>query len=183
MRVLLLVASLALAADPAELELVDHFLSTPTSELDPEEIDDFMLIDSKSLPARQRQGYIDKRFELYVKRHIARSLKKGFVRVPAKDCKPPEEAKSNDIAMLKRTGFDELTEEELRYVRKKSKCTEKELLCESTLQLVPPKKAKEDRRVFLSVSDPLFAFAIERRRSVGGQSDFFGGKGGALCSR
>jgi hypothetical protein len=75
-------------------------------------------------------------------------------------------------------GYETITDEEERWVMDKTKCTERDLMCEFSLQVVNVKAKKpgsEKRLLFLSPRDPIFAL-IGQYRAVGRvkQTNFFG---------
>ena len=87
------------------------------------------------------------------------------------------------VNALRRMGFEQIDEEELEYLMKRTRCSECELHEESSLMavVVPPKKKKElgTRYLFMSASDPWMAIVAEFRRGSSGGTNFFGAFHGA----
>lgn len=172
-------------ADADTVKAVDYFIDTAAEEIKPELMGRFLEIDPETLPKRQKQPFLDKRFKMHALRHAGKHKKKGFVRSVETGCSPPAESKTDNAGMLRRTGFEEIMEDELEYMKKKTRCTEEQLMCESSLQLTvvrDPKTKKFVRRyIFLAPADPLMVYVVEHRKQVGGQTQFFGTGGGFIC--
>lgn len=168
-------------------KLVQAFLNTQTTELPPDLIPEFLAIDPQELPQKLRQPFAAKRLELYTLKQLVEGKKKGGVRMPEADCSMDKEAKSDSAGILKFAGYEEITDDEERWVMDKTKCTERDLQCEFTLQVVTAKvKNKKTSYVrkflFLHPKDPIFAM-IAQYREVGRakQTNFFG-LGGPVCA-
>jgi hypothetical protein len=163
---------------PAD-KFVEQFLKVPVEELEASEIEDFLTIDPKVLPKRLQRPYEARKLELFTLRHLAYSRKKGLVRTPDKDCSIPMEAKSGDPLSLKRAGYMPIGEDEEQNLIDKTKCTERELMCETTLQVVIVKDEKtgkvKKRRYFLYPNDPLMPLiaAYREGKNIGGNTNFF----------
>jgi hypothetical protein len=160
------------------VELVKAFLQTPTEQLPPDFIPEFLGIDPETLPKKLQQPYLAKRLELYTLKQLVEGKKKGIVRMPDADCSIPKESKSDSAGVLKMAGYETITDDEERWVMDKTKCTERDLMCEFTLQVVNTKGKKpgsERRLLFLNPRDPIFAL-IGQYRAVGRQkqTNFFG---------
>lgn len=166
-------------------KLVQAFLETPTSELPPDLVPEFLSIDPAALPAKLRQPYAAKRLELYTLKQIVDSKKKGTVRMPAEDCSVEKEAKADSAKILQMAGFTPITEDEERFVMDKTQCTERDLMCEFTLQIVIVKATKKKpahRLLFLHPRDPIMAL-VGQYREMGRvkQTNFFG-VGSPVCA-
>jgi hypothetical protein len=199
-RALLLVLCLALAASDgvlaalvaevkassSTLNLVHFFLKTPTSQLPPISVEDFLRVDPETLPQKLRMPYKSKRLELKTLLHISEGKKRGFVRIPERECSPPPGSKEVDIKVLLAGGFwSEINENEEEYIMKKTNCTERDMMCEFTLQITLEKDSrtkKEKRRYFLYERDPLMVFVGEYRAGARGSNTPFFGRGGPICS-
>ena len=159
--------------------LVQAFLDTPTIELPPDLIPEFLALAPEELPA--------KRLELYTLKQIVEGKKKGGVRMPEENCSLTKDAKGDSVGIVRAAGFVEINDEEERWVMDKTKCTEHDLQCEFTLQIVAArvknKKASYVQRfLFMHPKDPIFAL-VGQYRAVGRikQTNFFG-LGGPTCA-
>jgi len=168
-------------------KLVQAFLDTPTTELPPGLIPEFLGINPEELPKKLREPFEAKRLELYTLKQIVDGKKKGGVRMPEENCATIKEAKSDSVGILKMAGYAEITEEEESWAMDKTKCTELDLQCEFTLQVVKAKvktkKASYDKKfLFLHPKDPIFTL-ISQYREMGRvkQTNFFG-IGGTVCA-
>jgi hypothetical protein len=160
-----------------KVALVQAVLKTPTAELLPDLIPEFLAVDPAVLPPKLRRPFAAKRLELYTLKQIADGRKKGGVRMPEADCSIPKEAKGDSIGVLKMAGYEEISDEEEKFVEKETKCTEHDLMCEFSLQIVMERmgKAQETRHYyFLHTRDPLFGVVAQYRQGHSGQTHFFG---------
>ncbi|MBI5244553.1 MAG: hypothetical protein HY922_12875 [Elusimicrobia bacterium] len=153
-------------ADTETLKLVELFVNAPTSELPPEKVPDFLAVDPKTLPAKLRMSWMQKRQELLALKKIADGQKKPPIRridVPPpseRDCLPLEGEMAD--AILRSAGFNDVEEHEVMFLMEQTKCTECELMVEFTLEKalkhVKGKKGQVTTRTyyFLHPKDPLW---------------------------
>ena len=167
--------------------LVQAFLDTPTIELPPDLIPEFLALAPEELPEKLRPGFAAKRLELYTLKQIVEGKKKGGVRMPEENCSLTKDAKGDSVGIVRAAGFVEINDEEERWVMDKTKCTEHDLQCEFTLQIVAArvknKKASYVQRfLFMHPKDPIFAL-IAQYREMGRvkQTNFFG-IGSPVCA-
>ena len=66
--------------------------------------------------------------------------------MPKADCSIAKEAKGDSAGVLKMAGYEEITDDEERWVMDKTKCTERDLMCEFTLQVVTPRPRRRATR-------------------------------------
>lgn len=175
-------------ADPDTLRLVKLFIEVPTGELPVEAIEQFLTVDSDTLPIKLKKPFQAKKLELMTLKHMADTQKGGNARTYSGDCAPPPGSKEADLSILRFGGFwSEITEEEEQFLLKRTDCTEQELLCEFSLQIAlgkPPKKGgKRKRHYFLHPKDPLMAYVGEYRAGVELQPTRFFGSGGSITCR
>ena len=170
-----------------EQKLVEYFVNTPINELPPENVEEFMAVDPAKLPEKLRPKFEGRKLELQTLRQLATNKKKGTIRTPEKDCAVPDEAKSQDPKALKMGGFEEITDGEEHCVMEKTQCTERDMLCEFSLQIIVQRHPKTHkvvgRRLFLYPTDPLMALVASCRSKsgAGGNTNFFG-QASVLCS-
>jgi hypothetical protein len=168
--------------------LVELFLTTPTADLPPERVEEFLAVDPSSLPAGMRPGCLGKKEELRALKKIAGGRMKPPVRrvdmpSPAeKDCQALEGERG--IGIMKMAGFTSLEETEVQFSTEQTQCTECEMMVEFTLQKVvvkPTGKAAKKGEVpkayyFLHPKDPLWnlvAVYRDGRKNAFG-TNFFG---------
>jgi len=171
-------APAGVAADTETVKFVQYFVSIPTSELKAEWIEHFLAVDPETLPKKLRRPYKAKRLELYTLKQLSDSRKKGLLVKTADDCSIPKEAKSQDIALLQWVGYQEIFEDEEQYLIDKTQCSQKQQMCEFTLQIIIEKKPGSKfvkKRYFMHGKDPLMALVSERR-AIGEHrnTNFFG---------
>lgn len=149
------------------IELVETFLKLDTAVLPAEAIPEFMEVDRSTLPSKLRDPYQAKRIELLALRKIAEGKRKPLVRRIAFEDKPAvcEAEKGTPLLLksLKRMGFMQLTEDEVMFLQRKTKCSECELQEEFTLMVVmipgdKKKKKPAERHYLISGNDPLTAY-------------------------
>lgn len=190
MLALTLFAAAALAAKPADTEtvkIVEEWVAAPVSELPADEIDDFLKIDPQGLPASLRARFLGRALELHTLRHLAAGRRKGQVRIPEEECDAPKQAKGETLEQVKFAGYEEITEAEVRYLLKHTRCTERQLQCEFSVTFLEEPGAKKTaarRRSFIHPRDPLMALVVElrthgRRRNT----EFFGLATFPTCSK
>jgi hypothetical protein len=184
------VVAVSAAAPPGQqddVKFAETFVATPVDALTPAAIGRFMRLDAKALPPKLRLKHEARRVELQALRQLSESKKKGLIRSPEKDCAIPAEAKSDEASPLTMAGFSEIQEDEEQMLLEKTQCTERDLMCESSLQIVVLRDKKTNkitgRRLFLYPSDPLMALVAAYRssRNVGGNTNFFG-RPNVLCT-
>jgi hypothetical protein len=171
------------SADKDTIELVDSFLKADTAKIPAGAIPVFMKIDPETLPERQRIPYEAKKAELQALRMAAESKRKAPIRRagedPIKNC-PREKGSKQLVDQLLKMGFGQLEPEEVRYLEKKTRCTECELIDEFGLKvtIVPPnkkKKQKYPRRYYLMhQNSPAWALVAAFRKGSQGGTNFFG---------
>lgn len=173
------------ALDPDTLEMVKSFLKTPTENLPAEHIPRFLEVDPKSLPKKLRRPFEAKCVELYSLRQVAAGNKRGGWRTPEENCEVVKEGRSNSAGILILAGFLEISEDEELWLMKETNCTEHDLMCEFTLQVVAEKagkKAPARRRLFLHQRDPVFALISQYREEGRVRQTKFFGIGGLHCA-
>jgi hypothetical protein len=187
----------AASASPAPLdidtlEMVKAFLKLPVNELPADFIPRFLAVDPAALPGKLRRPYEAKRLELYSLRQLGQTKKKGIVILPDDRCEVPKDAKSQDISILMSAGYQEITEEEERWLTQRTRCTEHDMLCEFSLQVLDEKvgaghKARRRRRYFLfcgAACDPLMVLVgVHRAHVKDPNTNFFGVNASPVCSR
>ncbi|MBI3551090.1 MAG: hypothetical protein HY077_01115 [Elusimicrobia bacterium] len=176
-------------ADKDTVEMVEAFIKLPVDRLPVEHIDRFVAVDPETLPKKLRQGFKAKKLELYTFKQLAHRKKVGTIISGDDNCAVPHEGKSNEISVLLMVGYQEITEDEKIWVGNKTKCTERDMLCEFSLQVVDEKGSKKKaarRRYFLyckASCDPLMVLiGAHRDRADGKQTNFFG-MGAPVCTR
>ncbi len=193
-------------ASPDQIKLVKYFLKTPTKSLNPDLVPAFLAVGEKNLPSKFRQGYISKVMELYALRNVAEGNKQGFVRTPddsSPSCrefhvkkgirmyssvfsKPLMEGHSlPEIFRLLRLGhFSRLSSDFMPCLRKKTQCSQQDMVCNFTLSVVSVKKGKSRRYYyFIYGNDPLaVVYSLCTHPGLGKNTNFFGGKPSVLCS-
>ena len=203
MRLLLALALLAFpasAAKKAQLPptaqqlLVELFLTTPTADLPPERVEEFLAVDPAGLPSEMREGCLAKKEELRAFKKISDGRRKPPVRrvdLPSpseKDCQALEGERGGGI--MRMAGFASLEETEVQFITEQTQCTECEMMVEFTLQKVVVKPSKKARKkgetpkvyYFLHPKDPLWNLVAVYR--TGKQNAFgtnFFGLGHPTC--
>ncbi len=194
------------AASKDQIKLVEYFLKTPTKNLNPDMVPDFLSVGEKNLPQRLRRGYVSKVMELYGLRKTAEGEKQGFVRTPdnsSSSCREFHVKKglrmyssvfskdlvkgksiSEIVRMLRLGHFSRLSSQYLPCLQKRTQCTEQDMVCAFTLSVLSVKKGKGRRNYyFIYDKDPLgVIYSLCERPNVGGNTNFFGERPGVLCS-
>ncbi|MFH2201725.1 MAG: hypothetical protein ABIJ96_01280 [Elusimicrobiota bacterium] len=176
------------AADKDTVKLVEYFIKADTSELDPTLIPRFMAIDPGSLPLKLRVQHRAKKAELEALRKISANRRKAPIRRAGQEAPSPAECEPEKgtlqyVKMMTQMGFEEISDDELNHLMQRTRCSECELMVESSLKvtLVPTgKKNGLVRYNFLSANDPWMAIiAAYRNTGSGGGTNFFGSFNGA----
>ena len=155
-------------ADAETVKFVQYFVKTPVQELQADWIDNFLAIDPGTLPKKLRRSYEARKLELYTLKQVSDSKKKGLLVKTGDDCSIPKDAKSADVALLRMAGYQEIFEDEEKFVIEKTQCSQKQQMCEFTLQVVLEKQPGTKlvrKRYFLHGRDPLMALVAEHRAS------------------
>lgn len=169
-------------ASPAAVNFVKLFLKTPTEELPPERIPEFIKIKADSLPAKLRVPYLAKKEELLALKKMVESRKRPPVRRAGEGEPPPNSCLPDPpryLTVLPTAGFAQITDDEEKYLQEKVKCTECELIVEFTLRKVEkPKRGrgKSGFVYFLHEKDPLNALVGGYRAGIKNPfgTNFFG---------
>jgi hypothetical protein len=166
---LLLLPLPALAEDEAsKLKLVQYMLKTPTADADPNLVAPFMELDADALPKKYRDKAKAKQLEIKSLLKISKGKKKGPFRYP-EACQPKRYGPEGIQVMNMILGNQEVEIEEVEYIKAKTSCTEDQLICEFTLNVVVlPRKDKPPLvKFYLMESDPLMALVAEKRGGGG----------------
>ncbi len=184
--VALLFSAPARAADD-DAQFVEAFLKIDVPRLPAEQIGRFVAIEPATLPEKLREPFKARRLELRALRDLASGKKKGPWRMPQSDCEIPHDSDAGELAVLKRAGYVEVEEEEMRWVGDKTKCSERDMLCEFTLKELDfkTKDKKTRRRYFLycrASCDPLMVLIGAHRSKVDDSQTHFFGMAGPTCN-
>lgn len=203
---LLFPAFLHAQASSDQIKLVKYFLKTPTKNLNPDLVPDFLAVGEKNVPSKLRQGYVSKVMELYALRNVAEGNKQGFVRTPddsAPSCREFHVKKGirmyssvfskhlmkghsfPEIVRLMRLGhFSRLSSDYMPCLRQKTKCSQQDMVCNFTLSVVSVKKGKNRRYYyFIYGNDPLaVVYSLCTHPGLGKNTNFFSEKPSVLCS-
>lgn len=170
LALILLLAGPVLAAEsgPDEatrIKIAEYMLKTPLDEANPTLVSGFMKLDPESLPKKLRDKTRAKQMEIDAVVKIHKGKKKGPFRFPAacqtKIYEGPEGMRLMKMIM----GNVEIDSDEEEYLELKGNCTEEQLMCEFSLNIVIMRtKGKPPRKhYFLMESDPLMAWVAEKR--------------------
>ncbi|MDO8756567.1 MAG: hypothetical protein Q7J64_01020 [Elusimicrobiota bacterium] len=174
MKILALLLWLVAFAAPAPAEELDeetrvkiaqYMLKTPLDEADPTLVSGFMKIDTSTLPKKLREKARARQMEIDAVVKIHKGKKKGPFRFPVScEIKRYEGAEGIRIMGLI-IGNTEITQEEEEYLELKGNCTEEQLICEFSLNVVLIKRKDKPtlRRYFMMEQDPLMAWVAEKR--------------------
>lgn len=174
------------ALDAQTANEIPRFVKLDVASMTPEYIQHMLSVDPADVPAKYRKAFDAKRLELYTMKQLGEGERKGTIRMPDKDCSIPKEAKTGDVKILIMAGYLEIYDNEEAYLISNTHCTERQMMCEFSLQVVHEHVAgkKEVRtRYFLNSKDPLMALVTELRER-GGNHDtpFFGRSPFPQCS-
>ena len=166
--VLCLFGAPALAEGPDEetkIKMVEYMLKTPMNEANPTVVSGFMKIDPATLPKKLRDKARAKQLEIDAVVKIHNGKKKGPFRYPAVCDTKIYEGEEGLRVMRMIQGNAEITQEEEEYCELKGNCTEAELMCEFSLNVViVRRKGKAPLKYyFVMEQDPLMAWVAEKR--------------------
>jgi hypothetical protein len=172
---------------PDDAQFVEAFLKIEIARLPPEQIDRFVALDPAALPEKLRERFKARRLELRALKDVAAGKKKGNWRMPDAKCEIPHDSDAAELKVLGRAGYVEVEEEEVRWVSEKTKCSERDMLCEFTLKELDfkTKDGKSKRRYFLycrASCDPLMVLIGNYRAKVDDSQSHFFGLAGPTCS-
>ena len=165
-------------ADADTVKLVNQVLKVQIADIPPEAIEAFLAVDGESLPKKIQKRFEARKIELYTLKHLADGKKKksNWRIINPEECSRPKESSSQEIGLLMLAGFGKVSADEVAYTESKSKCTQRDMMCEFSLQVIIEKKGKEEKRTYLiHGNDPLMAYVSEYRAGMsGGNTNFFG---------
>ncbi|MHB2025372.1 MAG: hypothetical protein ACYCPQ_01840 [Elusimicrobiota bacterium] len=175
-------------ADAQTIALARLFLKTPASELPPNKVDDFLTIDSATLPLKLRRPCKTKQFELEAMRRAYNAAhgKKARQATPHDlGCGEIISGGMSTVNNFKTMGFSEIKKREKEWLTKKTKCSENEMMCRFSLVIIRrplTKKTPEKTWYLLQASDPLLALVeAHRMGSAISGSNFFGESSTPSC--
>lgn len=175
LALILCLASHAIAADSSgpdeatRIKIAEYMLKTPMNEADPGLVSGFMKLDTLTLPPKLRDKARAKQMEIDAIVKIHNGKKKGPFRFPAaceiKRYEGPEGIRIMGMII----GNEEIAGEEEEYIELKANCTEEQLICEFSLNIVLMKRKDKPplKRYFLMSQDPLMALVAEKRGGGG----------------
>lgn len=165
----------ASSSDTATIDLVNYFLKVPTAEADPKFVPPFLAVDADSLPKKLRRKAFAKQVEIKALIKLHDEKKQGSFVSPLEGCSEKDFVLPLEQAGLYGgMGYEEIDEDELKYVMDRTKCDEIDLGCRFSLKIFF--KKKKDRRLMFYAQDPIMALVAESR-GKGGNTRFFGGAG------
>lgn len=160
------------AAEKTTVQLVEYFLKVPTSEADPKLVNPFLAVDTQTLPKKLRKKALGKQIEIRNLIKLHETKKAGSILMPLEGCSEKDFVLPlNQAAFYEGLGYEEVNEDELEYVKNKTKCTEVDLGCRFTMKLFFTKS--KPRRMMFIPEDPIMAIVAESR-GKGGSTKFFG---------
>ncbi|MFH2201724.1 MAG: hypothetical protein ABIJ96_01275 [Elusimicrobiota bacterium] len=170
-------------AVPDLAAFVERFLEVETPALPAELIPKFMAVDASRLPRHLRARCRARQDELDALRRAADGKRRPPIRraglEPILECEQKRETEDY-VGLLMGIGFFEVFEDEAQWLMKKTKCTECELIEQTSFTVIyqQPKKKKdrERKRYFMMPKDP-FEALIGQYRKMGKTKEgtsFFG---------
>jgi hypothetical protein len=176
LALILCLAGAAAAADSSgpdektKIKLVEYMLKTAPADADPSIVSGFMKIDTETLPKKLREKARAKQMQIDGLVKIHEGKKKGPFRYPAaceiKRYEGPEGIRIMGMII----GNVEIQPEEEDYIEKKTNCSEDQLICEFSMNIVVMKRPGKPnlKRYFMLDGDPLMSIVAEKR--AGGAS-------------
>ncbi|MDD5301892.1 MAG: hypothetical protein PHS14_02200 [Elusimicrobia bacterium] len=170
LALILCLAGFAAAADSSgpdeatRIKIAEYMLKTPMDEADPTLVSGFMKLDTAALPKKLRDKARAKQMEIDAIVKIHKGKKKGPFRFPTA-CQPKRYGPEGVRIMGLIIGNEEIAYEEEEYVELKTGCTEDQLMCEFSLNVVviPRPGTSPLRRYYLMAADPIMALVAEKR--------------------
>lgn len=155
--------------EATRVKIAEYMLKTPLDEANPTLVSGFMKLDPETLPKKMRDKVRGKQMEIDAVVKIHKGKKKGPFRFPSACVIKRYEGPEGLRVMGMIQGNVEIEGEEEEYIEKKTNCTEDQLLCEFSLNIVIMKRKDKPplKRYFLMEADPLMALVGEKRGGGG----------------
>lgn len=156
------------AEEPDEetrIKTAQYMLKMPLDQANPTVVAAFMKLDTNTLPPKLRDKARAKQLEIDGVVKIHKGKKKGPFRFPDA-CQPKfYEGPEGMRVMRLIVGNAEISGEEEEYLELKGNCTEEQLMCEFSLNVVIMKRKDKVavKHYFLMEADPLMAWVAEKR--------------------
>ena len=172
---ILCLAGFSAAADSSgpdektRIKIAEYMLKTPMNEADPALVAGFMKLDAEALPKKMRDKVRGKQMEIDAIVKIHNGKKKGPFRFPVaceiKRYEGPEGMRIMGMII----GNEEIATEEEEYIELKTNCTEDQLMCEFSLNIVMVKRKDKPplKHYFMMSQDPMMAIVAEKRGGGG----------------
>lgn len=150
--------------EATRIKVVEYMLKTPMNEANPDLVAGFMAIDTTTLPKKLQDKARGKQMEISAIVKIHKGKKKGPFRFPTA-CQPKRYGPEGVRIMGMIMGNEEIAFEEEEYIELKTGCTEDQLMCEFSLNVVviPRPGTSPLRRFYLMSADPIMALVAEKR--------------------
>lgn len=159
-------------ADKTTIQVVEYMLKTPPEDADPKLASAFLAVDTSTLPPKLQKKAAAKQVQINALVRLHDTKKLGTFIQPAAGCSERDFVKGLEMSSyFPFPSYETVTEDELSYVMKKTKCTEIDLGCRFSM-LIFFKKGK-DRVIKFAAADPIMAVVAESR-GKGGTTQFFG---------
>ncbi len=151
--------------EKTRIQMVEYMLKTPTGEADPVLVSGFMSLDATALPKKLRDKARGKQMEIGALVKINKGKKRGPLRIIAPGCEVKRYGPEGVRVMQLIQDNSEIAIEEEEYIEKRGQCTEDQLICEFTLNVVviPQPGKKPIKRYWLMEKDPMMAWIGEFR--------------------
>lgn len=154
-------------ADKETIELVKYFLKVPISQASTKLIDPFLAVKTDTLPEKLRGKAAAKQVEIGALLRVHERKKAGSLVYPDDNCDASSFVKPLSMApFFSAPSYERVTEEELKYVMDRTKCTEIDLGCRFSL-LIFFEKGKPRVLKFVS-ADPIMGLVAESHGGGGG---------------
>lgn len=156
--------------EQTKIKIAEYMIKVRPDEADPKLVAGFMDIDVQTLPKRLREKAKAKQIQIDAIVRIHKGRRKGSTRIVPASCQPKRYYGDEGLRVMRLVGGgEEIAPEEEDYIERKTNCSEDQLICEFSLNVVVyPREGKPPmKRYFLMSADPLMALVAEQRAGFG----------------
>ncbi|MDE2142362.1 MAG: hypothetical protein KGJ84_08130 [Elusimicrobia bacterium] len=154
-------------ASKETVELVKYFLKIPLSEASTKLIDPFLAVKTDTLPEKLRGKAAAKQIEIGALLRVHERKKAGSLVYPDDNCDEKSFVKPLSMApFFSAPSYERVTEDELKYVMDRTRCTEIDLGCRFSLLIFF--QEKKERILKFVAADPIMGIVAESHGGGGG---------------
>lgn len=172
--------SSAKAADEGSVKLAKRVVAADIDKIDPKDVDQFLALKPETLPADLRDKVVGRQVEINALIRLHGEKKRGAFVTPEACDLGQHIHPFKDLWIYIMMHYEQVTEEELKLLENRTRCTQDDFICRFTLEIFYEKNSKKPRELYFNENDIMMAFVAAIRGKNGTGTNFFG-MGAVTC--